>query len=491
MASVYKRPDVKSSKWYFSYKDEHGKNRVRVIFTHKRATQRLATDLEKNAQRIREGLIDPAEERLKEHRARSISDHLEEFEQSRRTKKRTDKHIKSTTNRIESAIDALGWERIGDIDAGQLELYLGEIRAERDWSAKSYNAHLTAIKSFSKWLWKMGRCAVDPLASLSRAPENGDPKRPRRELTTDETERLLAAAEAGPKLVRVTGADRAMLYRLLLGTGLRFSEAMSLKPESFELDHATGPGVRVTPAFSKNRKPVFQPMPTDLADHLRPWLASKKPGKSLWRTPHNACRAWLQKDLEAAGVEYQDARGEYADFHAMRHTYITRLNRAGTPLATAMSLARHSDPKLTLKAYDHANDADRRAAIAAAFGGTIANAIEPKPAATTQNGHASECETEPESPARKQIRKCPVRPGTHSTAPPRTTTTPERTIPAADADLAKWLNGNRFRIDTHEDAPPCTGQTESTPRRTRTFNPLIKSQPPRADKLLSSRHFGG
>jgi hypothetical protein len=42
MASVYKRTDVKSSKWYFSYKDEHGKNRVRVGFTDKRATQRLA-----------------------------------------------------------------------------------------------------------------------------------------------------------------------------------------------------------------------------------------------------------------------------------------------------------------------------------------------------------------------------------------------------------------------------------------------------------------
>ena len=476
MASVYKRADVKSNKWYFSYKNEHGKNRVRVGFTDKRATQRLANDLEKNAQRIREGLIDPAEERLKEHRARSISDHLEEFEQSRRTKKRTDKHIKSTINRIESAIDALGWERIGDIDAGQLELYLGEVRTERDWSAKSYNAHLTAIKSFSKWLWKMGRCAVDPLASLSRAPENDDPKRPRRELTADEIERLLAATEAGPKLVRVTGADRAMLYRVLLGTGLRFSEAMSLTPEFFELDHATGPRVRVLPSFSKNGKPVFQPMPTDLAGHLRPWLASKKLGKPLWRTPHNACRAWLQKDLEAADVEYQDVRGEYADFHAMRHTYITRLNRAGTPLATAMSLARHSDPKLTLKAYDHANDADRRAAIAATFGGTTACAIEPKLAATAQNGHGSAPQTEPESPARKQIRKCPVRPGTHSVAQPRTTTDAEAMTPDERLNIAKWLNGNRFRIDSHEDAPPCTGQTESTPRRTRTFNPLIKSQ---------------
>jgi hypothetical protein len=225
--------------------------------------------------------------------------------------------------------------------------------------------------------------------------------------------------------------------------------------------------VRVLPSFSKNRKPVFQPMPTDLAGHLRPWLASKKPGKPLWRTPHNACRAWLQKDLEAAGVEYQDARGEYADFHSFRHTYITRLNRAGTPLATAMSLARHSDPKLTLKAYDHANDADRRAAIAATFGGTTASTIEPKLAATARNGRGSEPETEPktgpESPARKQIRKCPERPGKHSAASLRTTTTPERTIPEAGQDLSKWLNGNRLRIGSHEDAPPCAGQTEKYP----------------------------
>ena len=42
--------------------------------------------------------------------------------------------------------------------------------------------------------------------------------------------------------------------------------------------------------------------------------------------------------------------------------------------------------------------------------------------------------------------------------------------------MFKWLNGNGYRIDSKEDAPPRTGGKESTPRRTRTFNPLIKSQ---------------
>jgi hypothetical protein len=135
------------------------------------------------------------------------------------------------------------------------------------------------------------------------------------------------------------------------------------------------------------------------------------------------------------------------------------LNRAGVPLATAMSLARHSDPKLTLVVYDHNNEADRRAALDAAFG---------KPSRDTSQGRQLATITADEDDARIRIRIRAPLSAAHSAAPPRTTTTPERTIPKADEDLAKWLNGSRFRIDPHEDAPPCTGQTKSTPRRTRT-----------------------
>ena len=70
-------------------------------------------------------------------------------------------------------------------------------------------------------------------------------------------------------------------------------------------------------------------------------------------------------------------------------------------------------------------------------------------------------------------------------------TIPKRTIPEADEDLAKWLNGNRIRIDSHEDAQPCTGQTESTPHRTRTCNPLIKSRSEIGLSETEKGDFGG
>jgi len=68
--------------------------------------------------------------------------------------------------------------------------------------------------------------------------------------------------------------------------------------------------------------------------------------------PHGiprACR--LQKDAEANGVAYCDESGRYADFHALRYTWATFLQRNGIAQRFAMKLMRHSDIKLTSKVY--------------------------------------------------------------------------------------------------------------------------------------------
>jgi hypothetical protein len=59
----------------------------------------------------------------------------------------------------------------------------------------------------------------------------------------------------------------------------------------------------------------------------------------------------LQKDLKAIGVPYRDAQGRYADFHALRYTWATFLQRNGVAQRFAMKLMRHSDIKLTSKVY--------------------------------------------------------------------------------------------------------------------------------------------
>jgi hypothetical protein len=65
----------------------------------------------------------------------------------------------------------------------------------------------------------------------------------------------------------------------------------------------------------------------------------------------------LADDLAAAGVPYvvQGPDGPlYADFHALRHTYISTLTRAGLSAKQVQELARHATAELSIGRYSHA-----------------------------------------------------------------------------------------------------------------------------------------
>ncbi len=60
----------------------------------------------------------------------------------------------------------------------------------------------------------------------------------------------------------------------------------------------------------------------------------------------------------------RDAAGRVADFHALRHSFLTRLARSGLAPAVAKSLARHSTITLTMDHYTHTLIEDERSALA-------------------------------------------------------------------------------------------------------------------------------
>jgi hypothetical protein len=73
----------------------------------------------------------------------------------------------------------------------------------------------------------------------------------------------------------------------------------------------------------------------------------------------------LRRDLIASDVPYviEGPDGpEYADFHSLRHTYLTMLGRHGVDLRTAQELAGHSTPLLTAR-YSHRRLYDLAGAI--------------------------------------------------------------------------------------------------------------------------------
>jgi integrase len=228
----------------------------------------------------------------------------------------------------------------------------------RGVSVQTTNQYLAHIKAFCRWLVKDRRTADNPLSHLEAGNNQLDRRHDRRELTEEELRRLLSAARASERTFRgLSGWDRFHLYATACGTGFRASALASLTPESFDLGGET-PTVTLSARRNKSRVQKVQPLPADVAGLLRDYLRDKPSDQPLW------CGTWardgkgsemLRIDLDAAGIPYVVDGPDgplYADFHTLRHTYLTLGGRAGIDLRTLQELAGHSSPILTAR-YSH------------------------------------------------------------------------------------------------------------------------------------------
>jgi site-specific recombinase XerD len=71
----------------------------------------------------------------------------------------------------------------------------------------------------------------------------------------------------------------------------------------------------------------------------------------------------LQRQLKSDFLCYCNHDGLFADFHSLRHTFISSLERAGVKPKMAQTLARHSDIRLALQTYTHVELSEQVAAI--------------------------------------------------------------------------------------------------------------------------------
>ena len=251
--------------------------------------------------------------------------------------------------------------RLSDLTLTRLQTALASLK-DAGLSLRTVHHYTRLTKNFTKWAWRDGRTREDLLAHL-QPPDNpeSDRRRERRALTADELERLVRAAEQGPERRRLSGIDRAMLYRITAGTGFRSEEMQSLTPESFALEGAY-PTITVEAVDSKRCRRDVQPIQPALASFIQPWLSAKPKGQPLFPVSRWAILTALQADEIGAGIEYKNDEG-FADFHALRHSFITTLAKSNAPVKIVQSLARHSTPVLTLGVYTHLGLYDQTPAL--------------------------------------------------------------------------------------------------------------------------------
>ena len=159
----------------------------------------------------------------------------------------------------------------------------------------------------------------------------------------------------------------------------------SLTPASFDLDTAV-PIVRIEAEHEKARRGDVIPLPRGFVEILRPWIqklspsellwpgkwaSQKRAGKTMQQDLENARSSWIadartdaERELRSNSpiLQFRNDSGQ-ADFHALRHTYLSRLGRAGVSAKAMQKLARHSTVELTIGRYTHTNINDLSIAV--------------------------------------------------------------------------------------------------------------------------------
>ena len=217
---------------------------------------------------------------------------------------------------------------------------------ERGIKAHIVNRRISALSTFYRWLVRNGIVASDPVALADK------PKRPLRIpvwLEREEQARLESTIRDRRNIpINVFGNNQKhmtetrrryeMLFGLLLNSGLRISEALSLKAADVRILDGTAKSVRV---IGKGDKERLVPLPGAFGAVFGFWLKDRNRGESVFAKKDGkpvspqATRIYLRGMLQKAGIEKKISP------HKLRHTYATNLLNAGAELVDIKALLGH------------------------------------------------------------------------------------------------------------------------------------------------------
>jgi len=300
---------------------------------------------------------------------RTAADHLDAWRAALEAEGRSPKHVELFTGRARRVVALAMGAPLCDIEPARnatraeialagahLARWVGEARMDHltvervqgalqrlrqaGRSNATANHHRAAIRAFSRWCHETDRTPSHWLARLKGYNAAADPRHERRTLAVEQLRRLIAAAESGPTVLGVDGPTRALVYRLAVGTGLRYSEIASITAEQVR-----GSRIDLKASQTKNGREARPPLAARLEGELAARAARIGAGP-LFRLPPDKGANLVRADLERAGIPYRTADGVF-DFHSLRCQTATLADVAGISPRVVQRLMRHSTPGLT------------------------------------------------------------------------------------------------------------------------------------------------
>jgi integrase len=327
------RINERSATFYAKFRD--GEGQVHVVPTGAKTeagARSVLAELEKRAERVRTGLLTPAESRAADFGRTAIETQLADYRRDMESRMLSPVRIANVAAQLARICRECNFATVASLDGQALARWLADRTAE-GMSPGMRNTYRLEAVAFANWLIRTGRRhGSNPFASVPKADAKSNPARKRRALTADELARLLTVArlrplaDLGRATVRIdpppgkpmkranwtfaeltfdeleaaaararerhsgnpallaaaerTGRERRLIYLTLATTGLRKGELAQLTCGQVSLD-SDPPFLTLERGQEKNRQGSTLPLRADVAAELREWLADRAAARQL------------------------------------------------------------------------------------------------------------------------------------------------------------------------------------------------------------------
>jgi integrase len=309
---------------------------------------------------------------------RPLAEHLADYAEHQRQQGLSEAHVRQTgselvkvaaycaglpvprrvdRSKLEDHRTALGRADLSCVTQDRVDAFVSSLPVHV--TARTRNAFRSSVVAFFDFLKRKRRVAPAALYAMRDVTVSQGPRKHRRRaLTAAEVSALIAAART-----RDPSGERALVYLTAFYTGLRRGEIEALRVA--HLDLGERPSLSLPGEFTKNGQEALLPIPPALAGPLAAWVRGRSPLAVVFALgAAGSLLSELKRDLAHAGVPYRDARGLYADFHALRKSLATHLRLAGVDPAVSQKYMRHADIRLTMETYTDSGMLDLHAACA-------------------------------------------------------------------------------------------------------------------------------
>lgn len=252
--------------------------------------------------------------------------------------------------------------RLSNVDYQQA-MQIRALLIHEQWSARSINRAMTAIKNIVKVAALMGKADmqqvahISSIANMKHGAHQGNP------LTVKQVNALF---ERLAKAKGAYGLRTLAIFALFLGTGLRRSELAALSMADYDRLNST-----ITVVAGKGNKSRVLFLPNWVEQHISAWLKlrSRQEGWLI-------CKCYISGKLDitqpvSSDTLYRLVKDKLIDIgisgaspHDLRRTFITRLLEQNVDINTVRQMAGHADISTTT-IYDKRGDAFMREAASA------------------------------------------------------------------------------------------------------------------------------